>query len=95
MIQIDFSLPHIVGRTVSTAFTLYMMLIIARWVAPALQLDTQSPWFRWVCRLTDPLINALRRVLPPVGSFDLAPIAALFVVWVAREIVMGILFKMN
>ncbi len=35
-------------------------------------------------------INALRRVLPPMGPMDFGPLAALFVVWVVRALSVGV-----
>ena len=61
-----------------------------RWVSPWLELDLHGPRLRWICALTDPLINALRRALPPMGPMDFGPLAALFVVWVVRALSVGI-----
>ena len=77
-------------RAVNTAFTLYMLLILVRWAAPWLQLDLHSRRLQWIGRLTDPLINLMRRLLPPMGPLDFGPLAALIAVWIAREIILRI-----
>ncbi len=74
-------------RAVNTVFTLYMLLILFRWAAPWLQIDVNTPRLRWISKLTDPLINAIRRLLPPMGPMDFGPLVALLAVWIVRELV--------
>ena len=89
--MIEISLPDIVARGAHNLLTLYMMLIVLRWVSRWLELDLQGRRLRWICTLTDPLINALRRALPPMGPMDFGPLAALFVVWIVRALSVGVL----
>ncbi len=84
--MLDLDLRGMVIRAVYSGLTLYMLLILLRWISPWLQLDLRNRRLRWVTRLTDPLIDGLRRVLPPMGPMDFGPVAALFVVWVVRSI---------
>ena len=86
--MIEIRLAAIVGRTLNAILTIYMMLILFRWLAPWLQLDTFDRRIRWAWRFTDPLINAMRRILPPMGPIDFGPIAALFIVFVVRYMVL-------
>ncbi len=80
-----------VARLFFSAFTLYMMALLFRWVAPWLEMDPYAPRLRWLTRITDPLIHLMRRLLPPSGPVDWAPMAAILGVWVCRELVVGIL----
>ena len=82
--MIEIRLAAIVGRTLNAILTIYMMLILFRWLAPWLQLDTFDRRIRWAWRFTDPLINVMRRILPSMGPVDFGPIAALFIVFVVR-----------
>ena len=86
--MIEISLVEIAGRALNALLTIYMMLILLRWFASWLQLDVFNRWLRWAWRLTDPLINAMRRMLPPMGPIDFAPLAALFAVFFVRLIVL-------
>ncbi len=74
-------------RTIYSGLTLYMMLILVRWLGGWLGLEVEFGRLRWIARLTDPLINALRRILPPMGPVDFGPVAALLLVWLVRVIV--------
>lgn len=73
-----------------SALTLYMMVILLRWTAPWLELDLRSPRWRWIPQATDPLLQWIRKVLPPMGgTFDWAPAAALLALWVVRVACVG------
>lgn len=71
--------------------TLYMMLILLRWVGPALGLDLIGGRMAWVAKLTDPLITRIRKILPSLGPADFAPIASLLLVWMLRELSVNII----
>jgi YggT family protein len=55
----------------------YLITIVIRvlisWVNP----DPHNPLVALLVRLTEPLLRPARRMIPPVGGFDLSPIAAL------------------
>ena len=81
---VNYGLPV---RMANSLLTLYMLLILVRWMAPRLALNLLDARLRWIPRLTDPLIDAMRRLLPPMGPVDFGPLAALFVVFVIRALV--------
>lgn len=88
--MIEISVAGIIGRAIDSALTIYMMLILLRWLAPWLQLEPFERWLRWAWRLTDPLIGWMRRLLPPMGPMDFAPIVALFAVFCVRVILQSL-----
>lgn len=83
----------LIARIIYSGFTLYMILIILRWLGPWLQLDMFSGKLAWIPRLTDPLISRIRSFLPPMGPFDFAPVAALLLVWLVRVIVIDLVLS--
>ena len=80
-------------RGVNSAMSLYMILILLRWFGPYLELDLYRGWFRWVAKLTDPLIGRIRRVLPSMGPLDFGPLATLLLVWLVREAAVTVLLS--
>jgi YggT family protein len=78
-------MAHVV-LSINSALTLYMMLILLRWVAPWLELDLYGGRLRWIPAVVDPLIVPIRRMLPAMGPLDFGPLAALFVVLIIRFI---------
>ena len=61
-----------------------MLAILLRWLAPWLELEIERGWLRIIPLVTDPLLQAIRRVLPPLGPMDWGPIAAVLLVWIVR-----------
>ena len=78
-------------ETVYVFFTLYMMLILLRWFGPWISFDLDAGRLRWTTRLTDPPIAKVRRILPPMGPFDIGPLAVLMCAWFSREVLIRIL----
>ena len=78
-------------RLVYSALTLYMLLILLRWLGSWLEIDFRAGPLRFVARITDPLFNRIRNLLPPMGPVDLGPLAALFLVFVVRQILVLVL----
>ncbi len=88
------SLQGLPARVAYAVFTLYMMVILLRWASPYLQLDLYDRRLRWVKTSTDPLVNLVRRYIPTLGPFDFSIFVSLLVVYVVREITVGILKNM-
>ena len=77
----------------AVALKLYTLLIFARillsWI-PSTP-ERLGPVTAALHSLTDPYLNLFRRVIPPLGMFDLSPVVALFVLLILRNLVIGIL----
>ncbi len=82
-------------RAARNLLTLYMLLILVRWVASWIEFDMMAPRWRWIPRLTDPLIDLMRRLLPSMGPMDFGPIAALFLVWLVRLLSWNLLLSVQ
>ena len=71
-------------RAINDLLALYMLALLIRWTAFWLEFDLQAHRWRWIPKITDPLIEQMRRILPPMGPMDFGPIAALLAVWLVR-----------
>jgi YggT family protein len=76
---------------VSAVFTVLMTAILIRVIASWFGIGEYRRWMRPFYRLTDWLINPIRRILPPFGMFDFSPMVAWLVLYVLRGFVMGLL----
>jgi YggT family protein len=84
---------------VSLLFQIYQLLILIRvlltWInvnpyRPAID----HPLVRVLYRITDPVLEPLRRAIPPIrGTIDISPIVALFVLEIMRRIIIGFLLR--
>jgi len=46
----------------------------------------EQPW-RTLDRIVRPVIDPLRKVIPPVGNIDLSPIVLIFVIQMAQKLI--------
>lgn len=67
------------------AITVYTWLVLARWVLDYVRLPPTLMWKEGLAPITDPYINSFRRRMPPVGHWDLSPVAALITLQVLSE----------
>ena len=68
---------------------LYSYVIIANvvisWLIAFNVLNTQNRFvysiLEFTYKLTDPILNKIRRILPNLGAFDISPIILLILIW--------------
>jgi|GEM_PF-1500780 len=66
---------------------LYEFVILIRFLVTWLPIDRGAGWYRLLLGLTEPLFTAVRRLVPPVGPFDVSPIAALLLLSIVEELI--------
>ncbi len=64
-------------RLVRMLLVLYLVLIIAGVILSWVGQNFRHPIVPLIYQLTDPVLAPIRRVLPPLGGFDLSPLVAL------------------
>jgi len=55
-----------------------ILAMIVRAFASWFRIDERYAIIRFLARITDPFINPVRRIVPPMGMFDIAFIIAFF-----------------
>ena len=78
---------------INTLFSIYISLIMVRFLLALLRADFYNPISQAIVKLTNPPLVFLRRVIPPVGKFDSAAIVLMLVLqyfelWL-RTLIMG------
>lgn len=73
-------------------FDAYIMIVIARFLLQMVRADFYNPVSQGIVKLTSPLLNPLRRVIPGVGGLD---IASLVLVAVLVVIKLALLFMLQ
>lgn len=74
-----------------TAFSILMVALFIRVFASWFGVSRYSRPMRIVYGLTDWLVEPLRKVIPPFGMFDLTPMVAWLMLWLAQGFVRGLL----
>ena len=78
-------------NAVQLFFTVLELAVLARvlfsWIRP----DPYSPFVRIIVQVTDPILQPLRRVIPPLGMLDITPLVALIGLSIIQQVVVGLL----
>jgi len=69
------ALAKIIGIILSMMYWLILIRALISWVNP----DQYNPVVQFLYRMTEPILQPIRRLLPPMG-FDISPIIAFFAI---------------
>jgi len=61
--------------------TIYLVVVFARVILSWFPLSPNSPMagiYSFIYTLTEPVLGPVRRIMPPLGGFDLSPIVVFF-----------------
>jgi YggT family protein len=86
-----------IANYVNALFLVYMIIIFARillsWIPRIPYNPLLSAVIGFIQDVTDPYLRLFRRIIPPLGgggfALDLSPIIAIFVLIIARSIIVG------
>jgi YggT family protein len=80
---------------ISALFTVFIIVIFIRILLSFLPMAPRSRWSRalydFFHQSTEWFLGFFRRLIPPLGMFDLSPIVALLVLYIFRELVLTLL----
>ena len=88
-----------IANYVNTLFVVYILLIFVYILINMMfSLGVRPPYSRWTDAILtflrdvcEPYLRIFRRVIPPMGMFDLSPILAIFVLYIFQRIVVGVI----
>ncbi len=63
---------------------LLLMLVFARAILSWVDPYGQSPFYRVLSQLTEPILRPLRRLIPSTAGFDLSPMIAILLIFLAQ-----------
>lgn len=69
---------------ISTLFDLYIMVVLMRLWLQATRADFYNPFSQFVVKATQPVLGPLRRMIPSIGSLDLATVLFAYVLCVLK-----------
>ena len=67
-----------------------MWAVIARSLLSWFPVDQSSPLYQMLFRVTEPIIEPIRRVMPSNGMFDMSPLLAMMGLIVMQFLVRGL-----
>ncbi|GAC1349216.1 MAG: hypothetical protein NVSMB27_20250 [Ktedonobacteraceae bacterium] len=75
--MLGFPIP-IVNWLVSYGISFIILAMLVRVILSWFRVDERYAFVRFLARLTDPFIDPVRRIVPPMGMFDMAFIISFF-----------------
>jgi YggT family protein len=91
-IQHDAVVP-IAGYLLYGLLALYTLLIFIRIIFSWGMVSYSNRVMRFLVNTTEPLLGPLRRIIPPVGRFDISPIVAFLILWLFQAAIAGTLLR--
>lgn len=83
----------LMGYVLYGVLGLYALLIFIRIIFSWGMLRYTNPLMRFLVNATEPLLAPLRRIIPPLGMFDISPIVAFIIIWIFQAAVAGTLLR--
>lgn len=71
-------------------YVLLLIRIVLSWV-PGVNL--YHPAVQFVYRVTSPILDPIRRIVPPVAGLDLSPLVALLLLSLIQRVVIGLVLQ--
>lgn len=65
-----------------------LIAMIIRAVASWFRIDERYAFIRFMAKLTDPFIAPLRRIIPPIGMFDVSFLVAFVLLWTLQTLLL-------
>jgi YggT family protein len=84
------SLTGLIGGILYALLSLYSLLILLRILFSWVTVSYSNRFMRFLVNVTDPLLVPLRRMIPPVGMFDISPIVAFFIIMLLQAAVKAV-----
>lgn len=83
----------VVGFLLYGFLDIYSLLIVIRIVFSWGNVSYSNRLMRFLVNATDPLLVPLRRIIPPLGVFDLSALVALLLLWMLKSAVAAVLLR--
>jgi len=94
MLALQMAAPAaLVGYILYGLLLIYSLLIFFRIVFSWGNVDYRNPVMRLLVKTTEPLMGPLRRVIPPLGIFDISPIVAFILLMLFQSAIAGTLLR--
>ncbi|HZH34013.1 MAG TPA: YggT family protein [Pyrinomonadaceae bacterium] len=82
----------LVGYLLYGLLAIYSLLIVIR-IVFSWFMNFTNPLMRFLIRITEPILAPFRRIIPPIGMFDISPIILLFLLNFLQAAVYGVLIS--
>lgn len=81
----------VIGYILYGLVSFYILLIFIRIIFSWGMVSYSNRVMRWLVNATEPMLAPLRRMVPPLGTFDISPIVAFIILWLFQAAIRGTL----
>ncbi|MGI9165240.1 MAG: YggT family protein [Pyrinomonadaceae bacterium] len=89
----ELAIVAIIGYVLYGLLAVYTLLIFVRIVFSWAMLSYSNRVMRFLVNTTEPLLGPLRRIIPPLGMFDISPFVAFIILWLFQAAIAGTLLR--
>jgi YggT family protein len=83
---------RLVGFALFGVLAIYSLMIFVR-IIFSWGVSSVNPVLLFLVRATEPVLGPFRRLIPPLGMFDISPIVALLLIQLFQQAIMGTLLR--
>lgn len=83
----------VVGYILYGLLAFYSLLIFIRILVSWVMVSYSNRVMRFLVKTTEPFLGPLRRIVPPLGTFDISPIIGFFILWLFQSAIAGTLLR--
>jgi len=76
------------------ALQIGIILFLVRAVLSWFSQDTRQPVIAFIYSITDPVLDRIRRLIPPIGMVDLSPFFAIAALWFLDNFLVPVLHRL-
>lgn len=87
------AIVSVVGYILYGLISIYILLIFMRIIFSWGMVSYGNRLMRFLVDATEPLLGPLRRMIPPLGRFDISPIVAFLILWLFQAAIAGTLLR--
>jgi len=74
------------AKLINLVFSAYIWIVVGRAIISWVNADPYNPIVRFLIQATDPVLEKIRRYVPPMGGLDLSPMLLIFALYFLQGI---------
>ncbi|MCI5150799.1 MAG: YggT family protein [Candidatus Electrothrix sp. MAN1_4] len=83
------------AKLVNLVFSAYIWIVVGRAIISWVNADPYNPIVRFLVQATDPVLEKIRRYIPPMGGLDLSPMVLIFALYFLQGIIVPSLLQIG
>jgi YggT family protein len=82
------SISSVISIVAELLFLALIIRAVLSWLTGVVALQ---PIARFFNKVTDPILEPIRRIVPPLGGIDMSPLIAMLVIWLVESLLLTLL----